>query len=152
MSVRLHPPLLEPEKLGMLIAELPRCREETQALRAQVLEQGTKLDQLLEEQSGRNTLVRAGRWIIGLVLGALISGAAAFYAQVRAHELAIARQSDAISTVRNAEEANERAVERTTRDTTGMRGDLSAQSATLSQIQRSLGELREDVRDMRRRH
>lgn len=150
--------LISPENLGALLVELPRCRQETAALRGEIEEQGTKLaeqgkkiDQLLEDLAKRGTLIAAGRWLIGIALGALISGAGAFYAQVRSHETQLTRHQDAIVAVREDGDRRNRTAEHTQQELSGMRADLGAQRATLRQIEHSVGELRQDVRELRGR-
>lgn len=135
--------LLAPELLGKLIAELPH-------MRAQLIEQNVQLEKLIEERSQRNAILSAGRWLAGILIGALLTASGWFYTQWREHDLTIARHSDAIVAVQDTNERQQRNATATQESLSGMRSELAEQRATLSGMARNLDTIQEDLRELRR--
>lgn len=105
------------------------------------------VDDLAHDRTRGRTLLAAGRWITGLVLGFLVSGATYLYQESAAHATQLARHTDAIGAVRDTVERHERAPAHT-----GSQQRLSDLSGDVRALTVRIDELRSSVDRMTEQH
>lgn len=174
--------LMSAESLGQLLAATTRCHDETSALRDELREMGERLDrhsranremvealgaelrQSIDDLSERQeadehdrtrgrTLLAVGRWVTGLALGSLVSGAVWLYQGHYAQAERLATHDQQIATVRDDVERHERAPSHagSQQRMSDLSGDLRALEATLGEVRTTVRSIDDQLRERSRR-
>lgn len=138
---------LTAEELGHIMRDAAESLRKAEENSAQLKALNAKVEQLIETSTQGRTLLVAGRWVMGILL-LLISGFVSWvYSEQRAHDVRLTRNETQISHQTTALERFE-SVEETQGQ---MQGDISAMRVGLVELQRSVAEIRTDVREIRAR-
>lgn len=114
--------------------------ERLEAIRASIAEltAAQRVDDLTRAKG--SALLSAGRWLVGIAIGSLISGATYLYQESAAHATQLARHGDAIAAVRDDARRHERAPAHTgsQQRLSDLSGDLRALTVRIEELRSSV--------------